>query len=63
MLNFRGGPDQCVTSQRIWGFQKREKPHLKALICGNLEPEPQWYGSNFILCYAVMKIGVLYGKR
>ena len=37
-------------------------PHMKALICGYLEPDAQGHGSILILCHAFMKIGILYEK-
>ena len=37
-------------------------PHMKALICGYLEPEAQGHGSSLILCHALTKIGILYEK-
>ena len=37
-------------------------PHMKALICGYLEPEAQGRGSSLILCYPIMKSGILYEK-
>ena len=37
-------------------------PHMKALICGYLEPEAQGHGSSLILCHALTKRGILYEK-
>ena len=44
------------------GVQRPYVPHLKALICGYLEPEVQGRGSTLSIDHALLKIGVLYGK-
>ena len=34
-------------------------PHLKALMCGKMEPSGLRCGGIFILCYALLKIALL----
>ena len=45
------------------GVERRYVPHLKALICGYLEPEVQGRGSTFTVCYVLLNIGVFHETR
>ena len=62
MKSFETVMGRKCTKSAIILWYNHAIPHMKALICGYLEPEKQGHGSTLSIGHVLLKIKVLCGK-